>query len=111
MSFRMMEDVVPQLIVAGVDLVTQKTLPDWNRWAIYGMTILGYVGGFMDWGGPLVKEIGKASLPLTARQISEAVGITTHRVTSSRLAFHPVGVTPGRIERSYQPEFNKTMAW
>lgn len=90
MAIKMMEDVVPQVVVAGIDLVTQKTLPDWNRWVVYGMTVLGYVGGFMGWGGSFVKEIGKASLPLSARQLTETIaGGTSSRVRANRLAFRP----------------------
>ena len=96
MTIRIIEDVVPQVAVAAIDIITQKTVPDWNRWAVYGMTILGYTGAFLNWGGPLVKEIGKASLPLTARQLAETFQGGASRQVSSRMAFRPAQRMSGR---------------
>ena len=108
MSIKIVEDVGAPLAVTAVDILTTEMAPDWNEYAAYILTGLGYVTAFMNvrTGGDFLKNVGIASLPLTARHIYERVkgAPATRRVqATSRMALRPVSSRP--IERSYQPEF------
>jgi len=109
MSIKIVEDVGAPLTVTAVDILTTEMAPDWNEYAAYILTGLGYVTAFMNvrTGGEFLKNVGIASLPLTARHIYERVkGGTTRRVGSAnRMALHAVTRQP--IQRSYQEEFAK----
>lgn len=101
MGIKMMEDVGAPATVAAVDIITLEVAPDWNEWAGYIMAAGGYVGGFMNFGGPFVKNVGIASLDWAARSLYQRVrGGTTRKVTNKKVAFRPAPV-----QRSYQPEF------
>ena len=69
MGIKLVNDVGAPLAVAVVDLVVSSQKPDWDRWVDYGMTILGYAGAFMNKGGDALKNVGIASLPLSAKQL------------------------------------------
>lgn len=86
MAIRMVPDVGAPLAVAGIDILTKETIPGWNNWVVYGMTGLGYLAGYVGWGGDFIKQMGVSSLPLTAEKIYERVrgGAVT---SSARLAF------------------------
>ncbi len=103
MAIRMVEDVAAPLVVAGVNIVSRTAIPAYHDWLVYGMTTLGYIGGWMRWGGDFVKQIGVSSLPLTADKIYERVrggaAVTKVRTTSNQL-------NRQRVTRSYEPEFN-----
>src|SRR3990167_7176412 len=87
---RMTEDVVGPGIAAAIDQVSSRVMPDWHRWVILGATALGYGGAMLDMGGSLVKEIGKASLPLAVRELSDMfAGGASARVGANRMAFRP----------------------
>jgi len=105
MTIRMVEDIGAPVAVSAIDLITEKVAPEWNEWASYLMTAAGYVGGFMNFGGPFVKNLGVASLPLTVRAISKRIGITepVRSEAASRLAFRPAA-HPG-IRQTVVPEF------
>jgi hypothetical protein len=64
-------DVVAPLAVAAVDIViqTQPTMAPYREWAQYAMTVGGYLGAYMGYGGDFVKNVGIASLPLTAKTL------------------------------------------
>lgn len=106
MAIRMIEDVGAPVAVVAVDLITLETMPDWNEWASYLMAIGGYVGGFLGFGGPFVKNIGVASLPLAARNIRERMRGGATRKASSRLTFHSAS-NPGPIRQSVFPEYEE----
>lgn len=90
MAIRMVEDLGAPIAVTAVDLITLETAPDWNEWASYLMAAGGYVGGFMGFGGPFVKQIGVASLPLAARNIRERMrGGASKKVAERRMNFRP----------------------
>lgn len=73
MAIRMIPDVGAPLIVTGVNIVARQSLPEWHDYVVYAMTAAGYIGGWMGWGGDLLKQIGVSSLPLTADKIYERV--------------------------------------
>jgi len=85
------------LTVVAVDLVAESFAPTWTKWIDGAMTAGGYLGGYLGFGGDFVKNIGIASLPITARNIYEWArsGIGG---TSRRLAFQPAGVSQ-RVSR------------
>ena len=97
---KLVEDLGAPVAVTAVDLVTLEVAPDWNEWASYIMAAGGYIGGFMNFGGPFVKNLGIASMDWAARSLYQRVrgGMTkrTHR---------KVFVPHRPVERSYQPEF------
>ncbi len=71
---RIVEDVVAPLTVTAVNIATRQStsLAKYNDWAIYGMTALGYAGAFMNLpiiSTPFFKNLGIASLPLTADRL------------------------------------------
>jgi len=100
MAIKIVEDIGAPAAVAMVDIVTTEVAPTWNEWASYIMAVGGYVGGFMGFGGPFVKNIGVASFPWAARNIYARIkGTTASRVSGRKVAFVP------QVKRSYQPEF------
>jgi len=108
---RIVEDVGAPLAVTAVDILTLEMAPDWNEYASYILTGVGYLGGFFMPGkwSPFLTQLGATSLPLTARHIYERVKgatPTTRRVgsnTASRMALRVNGQSS--IRRQYQPEF------
>ena len=87
MTIRVKEDVVAPLVVTAVDLVSEEVIPEYNQYLSYAMTGLGYLGAWLNFGGSMVKQIGVASLPLTARNIRDLVkggGV------SRRVSFRPI---------------------
>lgn len=88
MAIKIVPDVVAPLAVTAVDLVTEATAPNWNEWASYICAVGGYLGGFMGWGGDMVKNFGIASLPWAAKNIYERVRGTAG--ASKRLNYRPV---------------------
>jgi hypothetical protein len=104
-KWNMVADVAAPITVTAVDLITYAKAPTWNEWLDYIMTALGYVGGAMGFGGGYVKNLGVASLPLTARHIYTRI-TTGHGGVSnpaSRFAFHPA--VGGPIRQTTVPEY------
>jgi len=97
MGIRLTSDVGSPLVVAAVNIVGRTTIPDYHDWAIYGMTALGYIGGWMGWGGDFVKQIGVASLPLTVDKIYErmkgGVGSRSRVFRSASVSRYPAPAT------------------
>lgn len=93
---RIVEDVGAPLTVAAVNIVGRTTIPQYHDWLVYGMTIVGYVGAWMRWGGDFVKQVGVSSLPLTADKIYERV----RGGVGSRLAFKSVSRYPAPATKS-----------
>ncbi len=73
MTIKIGPDVGAPLTVAAVNLVSDTIWPQYSTWLTYGMTAVGYVSGFMGWGGDFLKNVGVSSLPLTARSLYEMV--------------------------------------
>ena len=69
MSIRLVEDVGAPVAVTAVDLITQSAVPQWNSWANYAMTVLGFGGAYLNMGGDFVKNVGIASLPKSLEQL------------------------------------------
>ena len=89
MAIRIVEDVGAPLVVSGVDILTKEVAPDWNPWATYAMAGLGYLGGFLDYGGAVVKNIGIAALPLAIGNIYEAIKSPVAKRAKSGVTFRP----------------------
>ena len=105
MGIKLSEDVGAPITVIAVDMITAEVAPNWNEWVAYIMTALGYVGAGMGFGGNYVKNLGVASLPLTARNIRDRVrGGVGRKVAGGRLAFRPTA-NPGSIRQTTVPEF------
>jgi hypothetical protein len=104
---RIVEDVGAPATVIAVDMITLELAPQANEWVAYGLTALGYLGAMFRFGGEYVKNIGVASLPLTARHLRDRIKTPmTQRVSggAARLALqHRSAGAP--VSRSYQPEF------
>lgn len=77
MAIKLGPDVGAPLIVTVVDLTAESVWPAYSNWITYGMTALGFIGGWVGWGGDIVKNIGVSSLPLTAKRIYDSVRGTT----------------------------------
>lgn len=73
MKIRITEDIGAPLAVTVVDLAITATRPDWNEWASYITTVLGYGGATFNFGGDFVKNVGIASLPWAAKNIYNRV--------------------------------------
>jgi hypothetical protein len=108
---KIVEDVGAPALVVAADIATLEMAPDWNEYISYILTGVGYVTAFMDirTGGEFLKNVGIASLPLTARHIYNRVkgAPTSRRATAGagRMALRPTPVSS--ISRSYNPEFEK----
>ena len=103
MAIRMVPDVGAPLTVAAINIVGRTTMPEYHDWITYLMTIGGYVGGWMNWGGDFLKQVGVASLPLTADKIYERVrgGTVSQRLGVRRPA--------GAVRQTYAPGFSKPL--
>jgi len=105
---KMVEDLAAPGAVALVNIVTKEAAPEWNEWAHYILTGVGYAAGFMGFGGGFVKNLGLASLSGTVDHIYNRVkGATVTRAPVSRMAYRarPAGPVQGPVQRTYQPEF------
>ena len=99
MAIKIGPDVGAPLAVAAVDLVTETIWPRYSAWFTYGMTIVGYVSGWAGWGGDTLKNVGVASLPLTAKRIYDT--IRTEAPVSKGLAFRSrVSRYPARAQEA-----------
>lgn len=80
---RIVEDVGAPALVTIVDIGTETMAPQWNEWASYLMTLVGYGGAFMGMGGEFIKNVGIASFPLAAKKLYHMVtaGGATRRVS------------------------------
>ncbi len=106
---KVVPDVGAPLAVAAVNIATRTAFPVQHDWFVYGMTLAGYIAGFMDWGGDFIKNVGVSSLPLSADKLYDRFSGGT--AVSKRLAMSKVSNSVGsgirqRVSRSYEPEFN-----
>jgi hypothetical protein len=111
MMIRLVEDVGAPAVVALADIITLETKPEWNEYVAYILTGIGYAGAaFFKFGGDFVKNLGVASLPLTARNIYTRVkaGTPTAARASQRVALHAVSRSAGHVGRMYQTEFEES---
>lgn len=110
---KMVEDLAAPGAVALVNIVTKEAAPEWNEWAHYILTGIGYAAGFMGFGGGFVKNLGLASLSGTVDHIYNRVKAAqvpegaSRRVPASKMAYRsrPSGPVQGPVQRTYQPEF------
>ena len=73
MAIKVTSDVGAPLAVTAVNIVSRTSIPEYHDWIIYAITVAGYVGAWMGWGGDFLKQMGVSSLPLTADKIYERV--------------------------------------
>lgn len=88
---RVVPDLAAPLTVAAVNIGTRSIFPVQHDWFVYGMTALGYVAAWMNWGGDYVKNIGVSSLPLTADKLYDrfAGGTLSRRLSMSKVGRYP----------------------
>jgi hypothetical protein len=104
-ALKLLPDLGAPLAVTAVDLATEAMVPNYNEWIVYGLTVLGYVGGWLGWGGEFMKNVGIASLPLAAKKVYSRVRGATG--ASSRLTMRRVAVPVGRYPTEpFQPAFS-----
>jgi len=109
-TIRPMEDLGSPAVVTLVDQITLEAAPEYNEWAAYGLTAIGYIGGFMGFGGGFVKNLGVASLPLTVRHIRERFRTERRATAPSRMAFRPAAASAYRgrpVSQTPGPGFDK----
>ena len=70
---RWSSDVGAPVAVMAVNVVGRTVFPQYYDWLTYGMTAIGYGAAMLNMGGDFVKNIGVASLPLTAEKIYDRV--------------------------------------
>jgi len=103
-AIKLVPDLGAPLAVTAVDLTTEAMVPNYNEWIVYGMAALGYLSGWMGWGGDFLKNVGIAALPLAAKRVY-------HRVrggagASSRLTMRRVAAPISRYPAEpFQPQF------
>lgn len=90
--------------VTAVDLVTKSVVGGkYNEIADYIMTGGGYLAALLGYGGDFVKNIGIASMPLTAQKVYErirgAMGV------SNRVSYRAVSRFPAP---AYEDQFQGT---
>jgi hypothetical protein len=96
-------DLVAPAVVAIADQLTLSQAPTYNEYVCYGLTAVGYIAGFLGFGGAFVKNLGIASLPLTVRHLKTrlSTGVTG---VGRTMSYRPAGV--GRaIGQTTVPEY------
>ena len=104
MAIKMVPDLAAPLTTTVINIAGRTIMPQWHDWLVYGMTVAGYVGGYMNWGGDYLKQIGVSSLPLTADKLYERV--RGGAVTGQRMAMRKVA---GKVSQTYGPGFGKPL--
>lgn len=109
---KLVEDLGAPALVTGVDILTLEVQPDWNEWASYIMTGVGYLGGYLlPRQSSFLTKVGIASLPLTARNIYNRVKSGGGASKSAqRFALRPqtsVNRQAPAVNRMYQTEFEQ----
>lgn len=110
---KIVPDVVAPAVVTGIDIATLELAADWNEYASYivagGAYLVAGLGLVRGNAGDFIRNMGIAALPLAARNIYARVKQPVASRASSRLALRRTSANPGgnagRVERSYQPEF------
>lgn len=97
------EDLVAPGVVTLVNEVTLKSAPEYNEYACYGLTAIGYIAGGLGYGGTFVKNLGVASLPLTVRHLITRISSPT--VSRSRMAYRPAAASRYPVRGTTVPEF------
>lgn len=89
-------DLGAPLAVAAINIASEAMIPKQSNWITYGMTLVGYIAGWTGWGGDILKNVGVASLPLSAKAVYDTVRGTpvSGRGVSYRTAGRGVGVYP-----------------
>ena len=98
---KLVEDVGAPVAVIAADMLTDSMAPKYNEWVNYGLTVLGYVGAVMDFGGGFVKNLGISAAPLSARALKARFSKTGTSARASAPAMRQVSRYPA-------PAFNPT---
>lgn len=107
MAIQLVNDVIPPVAVAAVDIVMKQTMPTYADYAVYGMTALGYIGAFLNWGGDFVKNVGIAAAPMALEKLyAMVVTPAASRVGGARsVTFNPSPAGIGGHMASSRAEF------
>ena len=127
MAIKVVPDVVVPVAVFAADWATSAydattTGMKMNRPVGIGLCALGYIlGGWLEWGGDLTKNMGIASLDWAANSIvgyiKERTTATAARATSrlERIPVHSqvaAALRPSNpVQRTYQPELEQATAF
>ncbi|KKL92591.1 hypothetical protein LCGC14_1883140 [marine sediment metagenome] len=94
MAIKMSSDIGAPLTVMAVNVVGRSVFPAYHDWLVYAMSVAGYLGAWMGWGGDFMKNIGVASLPLTAEKIYDRVAGTITPPVTKRLGMKSIARYP-----------------
>jgi len=61
--------------------------------AVYAMTAGGYLGAWMGWGGPFVKNIAIAAAPLAMEKLYNSFAVEARVSRSSRMSYPAMRVS------------------
>lgn len=70
---RLAEDVGAPVLVTAADMLVGQTKPTWSDGVGIGLAAAGYIGSYMGYGGPMVKNIGIAAAPWAFKAIISKV--------------------------------------
>jgi hypothetical protein len=70
---RLAEDVGAPVLVTAADLLVEQTKPTASDMVGIGLAAVGYIGSYMGYGGPMVKNIGIAAAPWAFKAIINKV--------------------------------------
>ena len=106
MSIKLSSDVGAPITVMAVNVVGRTVFPQYHDWLVYAMTALGYLGAQFNYGGDFVKNIGVASLPLTAEKIYDRVagGTVTKGLSMRKVSRYPAPAYQAPFARGYPNE-------
>lgn len=93
-NINLKDDIGAPLAVTAANLAVRSWKPAWEEYMVYGITLAGFVGAYMNWGGNFVKNIGIAELPLAAEKVYDRIrglktSSTTSRVALGRVSRYP----------------------
>jgi len=99
------DDFVAPGVVTLVNEVTLRQAPEYNEYACYGLTAIGYIAGGLGYGGNFVKNLGVASLPLSIHHLLTRLGVEKG-VSRQRMAYRPAHASSySPIRQTTVPEF------
>jgi len=94
-----MEDVGAPVAVTAANLIVKSVKPEWEDYAVYGIAAAGYISAFMNWGGPFMKNVGIAELPMAAEKLYNKLTIggrvASRNMSMRRVARYPAPAAQG----------------
>jgi hypothetical protein len=108
MPIRIIDDVVPPVVVAAANIMIKGTpaMAPYADWIAYGLAAAGYAGAFMNFGGDFVKNLGIAALPGAVERLYALVTTPTpapaYRPSFAAVGARQAGAPMGRMASSRQ---------